>query len=63
MSADHEDLFHVRWYGWEKEIICGHVETNESDDEYTKCHGSYNECGDWLCCPVYDQWYHEDCFL
>ena len=47
--------FHVQWYGGESEIICGHAETSESDDEYVKCQGSYNEGGEWLCCPVCHQ--------
>ena len=42
-NANNEDLFHVQWYGGENEIICGHVETSESDDECAKCQGSYNE--------------------
>ena len=36
--------FHVQWYGGgENEIICGHVETSESDDECAKCQGSYKK--------------------
>ena len=31
-NLDHEDPFHVQWYEGENEIICGHVETSESDD-------------------------------
>ena len=42
-NADHEDPFHVQWYGGENEIICGHVETSESDDECSNCQGSYNK--------------------
>ena len=53
----------MQWYGSENEIICGHVETSESHDECAKCHRSYNEGEEWLCCPVCHQWYHEDCFF
>ena len=58
--AGHEDSFNVQWYGVENEIICGLVETIESDDECVKCQGSYNEGEEWLCCPLCHQWYHED---
>ena len=53
----------MQWYGGENEVIYGHVETNESDDEYAKCQGSYSQGEEWLCCPVCHQWYHEDCFF
>ena len=55
-----DDPFHVQWHGGENEIICGHVETSESNDECAK--GSYNEGEEWLCCPACHQSYHEDCF-
>ena len=35
-NADHEDPFNGQWYGDENEIICGHIETSESDDECQK---------------------------
>ena len=62
-NADHEDIFHVQWYGGENKVICGNVETSESDDECAECQGSYSEGEEWLCCPVCHQWYHQDCFL
>ena len=62
-NADYEDPFHVLWCGGEKEIIYGYVETSESDNEFAKCQGGYNEGEQWLCCPVCQLWYHEDCFL
>ena len=34
------------------QIICGHVETSERDDECVKCQGNYNEDEQWLCSPV-----------
>ena len=42
-----------------KKNICSHV---ESDDECAWCQGSYNEGEEWLCSPVYHQWYHAECF-
>ena len=57
---DNEDPFQVQWYGGENEIVYGHVETSESDDECVKCHGSYNESEEWLCCYICHQWYHEE---
>ena len=62
-NPDHEDPFHVKWYGGENEIICGHAETSKSYDECAKSQGSYNEGEEWLRCPVWHQWYHEDCFF
>ena len=55
-SYNDEDHFYVQWSGGENEIICGHFETSESDDEYAKCQGSYNESEEWLCCPVGHRW-------
>ena len=66
-NTDHEDPFHVQWYGGENEIICGHVETSESDDECQKQSPGgvvvQKSVEEWLCSPVRHQWYHEDCFL
>ena len=62
-NADDEDPFPVQCYKGENEIICGHVETSESEDECAKYHGSYIQSEEWLCCPVCHQWYHEDCLL
>ena len=39
------------------QIICGYVETSESDDECAKCQGSYNGGEEWLCCTSCHQWY------
>ena len=42
-------------YRGEKEIICGHAEISDSDDEFAKCQGNYHEDEEWLCCPVCQQ--------
>ena len=60
--VDDENPFHVQWYGGKNKTICGYVDTSESDDECAKCHGSYIEGEEWLCCPVSHQWYQEDFF-
>ena len=60
--ANDEDPFHVDWYGGKNEIMSGHVEVSESDDECAKFQGNYDEGEEWLCYPVCHQWYHEDCF-
>ena len=56
-SDDDEDPFHVQRYWGKSEIICGHVETSESDKECAKCQESCNEGEEWLCSPVCQQWY------
>ena len=56
-SDDDEDPFHVQQYWGKSEIICGHVETSESDKECAKCQESCNEGEEWLCSPVCQQWY------
>ena len=35
-NVDHEDPFHMQLYEGENEMICGLVETNESDEECQK---------------------------
>ena len=47
-------LFRCSGLGGDKRMICGHVETSESD-ECAKCQGSCNEGEEWLCCPVCHQ--------
>ena len=53
--ANDKNPFHVQRYWGKIEIICGHVETSESDDECAKCQESYNEGEEWLYCRVYHQ--------
>ena len=55
--ANDKDPFHVQRYWGKIEIICGHVETSESDDECAKCQESYSEGEEWLYCRAYHQWY------
>ena len=31
LNFDHEDPFHMQWYGRKNEINCGRVETSASD--------------------------------
>ena len=42
-DTDDEDPFHVQWCWGKGEIICGHVETSESDHEFAKCQESCKE--------------------
>ena len=55
-------LFRCSGLGGDKGIICGHVETSESD-ECAKCQGSCNEGEEWLCCPVCHQWSMKTVFM
>ena len=60
--ADDEEPFHVQWYGSENDVNCGHVNSNDSDNQCPKCSRIYEEGEEWLCCPVCKNSFHEGCF-
>ena len=60
--ADDEEPFHVQWYGGENDVICGHVNSSDNDNQCPKCSRIYKEGEEWLCCPVCNNWFHEECF-
>ena len=60
--ADDEEPFHVQWYGGENDVICGHVNSSDNDNQYPKYSRIYKEGEEWLCCPVRNNWFHEECF-
>ena len=61
-TADQEP-FHTQWY-CKTGIVCGHDESNKSDNECSKCGEYYQEDGsEWLQYPVYKKCcFHETCF-
>ena len=60
--ADDEEPFHVQWYGGENDVICGHVNSSDNDNQCPKCSRIYKEGEEWLCGPVCNSWFHEECF-
>ena len=60
--ADDEEPFHVQWYGGENDVICGHIKSSDNDNQCPNCSIIYKEGEEWLCCPVYNNWFHEECF-
>ena len=60
--TDDEEPFHVQWYGSENDVICGHVNSSDNDNQCPKCSRIYKEGEEWLCCSVCNNWFHEECF-
>ena len=60
--ADDEEPFHVQWYGGENDVIFGHINSSDNDNQCPKCSRIYKEGEEWLCCPVCNNWFHEECF-
>ena len=52
----------TRWFGPE----CGHVENGQDENTCAFCLKSCNAVDndvEWIKCPIYENWFHEQCFL
>ena len=53
---------YTQWYGPE----CGHVENGQDENTCAFCLKSYHAVDndfEWIKCPMYENWFHEQCFL
>ena len=62
-TAVDQEAFHTQWYNKASDVVCGHERTNKSDNECSTCGEWYTEDrSEWLQCPIWEQWFHEQCF-
>ena len=55
--------FHTQWYNKASDVVCGHKESNKSDNGCSTWGEWYTEDGSkWWQCPICEQWFHEICF-
>ena len=60
--ANEEDPVHVQWYGDDNQLIYGHGEVGNTDNDCSNCNKVYKYGEEWLRCPTCSQWFHKECF-
>ena len=61
-AVDYE-AFHIQWCKRSSDVVCGHENSNKSNNECSTCEEWYLEYGgEWLQCLICEQWFHETCF-
>ena len=53
--------FRVQWHGDDNQLICGHEEAENRDNDCSKYNRVYKGEEEWLRCPACSQWFHEAC--
>ena len=62
-TATDNNPFFTQWYSNVGALICGHKESNTTENECAQCLQCYCEDGtEWLKCPACEKWFHENCF-
>ena len=63
--ATDEIPFYTHWYPRPSDLKepCGHCDLPEGFLMVETCASCLEgETGSWICCPVCEQWYHDECY-